>query len=463
MALWSNLFTAAPTVFDAYNNTASALGKMRAQALTNALSQVKLKYAEPEAQQSLSQAIANTGILQNTLKYAPQMSQADLAAKYAQIRNSGLVAQGMRIDNAMKSENFKYLPDKLKLGLALQQAQIKATLSKVLMNPQHLQTAYDAQTGAPIQVPKTYAGLPSDIAAPSAPGTAPSPAPSAPPPDNSAPSSPLGSPPAPSDDSTAPDNLLATPQVPAAPLPSLAMPTPSPSALPSSPPSGGNPQAPDIMVSAGPLSARGQVGALYNAHTGEHYSVLTPTQRTSMQNQLISLRQAIPYLEQLKKYGTVGKFGATGINKFLPNAAGGVPLDVAAKYEANKAGALEHIMTGTKLQKTDMTTQMIDTMLDRQNGESRQGYTDRINRLESHLNDLDSQTSDFLGKNAIPLSEIGRNSGAQQFLEQEYTKAAQVGADKNGKIAMIGDDGKTYNVPANKVYDAMVNYHMRRK
>jgi hypothetical protein len=154
MALWSNLFTQAPTVFEAYNDTASAVGKMRAQSLINGLNQVKLKYAEPEAQQSLSQAIANTGILQTQNKFEPILDN--------------LKVQNAQLDGLIKSQTFKGLAPAQQAALHLKQSQINYVQAKIKMLPQQMaaqQKRTDWYQSAAYQFSKTLHSLPANMRA----------------------------------------------------------------------------------------------------------------------------------------------------------------------------------------------------------------------------------------------------------------------------------------------------------
>jgi hypothetical protein len=206
---------------------------------------------------------------------------------------------------------------------------------------------------------------------------------------------------------------------------------------------GADPKAPNRLEGVGMPTARGVYPAMYNPHTGEHFSVLTPQGRLQMQNQLISLHQAIPYIDDLKKYGTVGKFGPAGINQVLKNTWGGVPIDTAKKYVQALNLATDHVLTASKLQKTDLTTGMIHTILLRGNLESRQGYTDRMNAFQNHLRDLNKNSQRSLNLGAMSTDRFS-DDDTKKYLDDQYNKAMRIDHDKNrpGQVYVQNSKGE---------------------
>jgi hypothetical protein len=425
---FETLFGGQPrTVFDSYNDTASSLNKLRDQRIVNALNQIKLNYAPQMAQSAASKASAEASTAQNTAKYAPQMSLADLAQKHAATIAEGLRSQGEYWDNITKKAEANGAPAKVQAALNLQQAQIKLALAhaqsflskgKAPAPAKGAPTYYDlkgnpllggAQQMAPTQTPEM--GAPTQVAPQQMPNVA-------------------------SAAQAATQNNVTVPQAEEDTFP------------------GADPKAPNILQSVGPTDSRGHPAALYNPHTGERFSVLSPTQRTQMQNQLISLRQAIPYIDDLKKYGTVGKIGPTGKNELLPNAFGGVPRGVGAEYDKALAAATEHVMTGSKLQKTDATVNMVQTILNRQNFESREDYTNRMNKFQQHLRDLDENTKNSLGLNAMSLDKY-TSDNEQKYVTDEYNKIT------NDTVDVISPDGKEGTIPRSNLEKALARGYKR--
>lgn len=438
--MWSQLFTKQPnTVFDAYNHTAGALNKLRDQRIVNALNQIKLNYAPQMAQQGADLGAANVSIKQNEAKYAPQMSLADLAQKHSALLTANLQREGMSYENIIKKAEADHAPEKVMNSLYLQRAQIQQYLAKAnaltqkagAPNSKNAPTYYDPKTGAPISAPNQQM---------SAPGAAPPNAPMPFPTSTPAPQAPNGG------------QGMMTPA--ATPMAQTNAPEPPATASEETFP-GADTHAPNVLQSVGPTDSRGHPAALYNPHTGERFSILNPTQRTQMQNQLISLRQAIPYIDDLKKYGTVGAIGPTGKNELIPNAWGGVPRGVGAEYDKALAAATEHVMTGSKLQKTDTTAGMVKTILNRQNWESRQDYINRMNKFKKHLEDLNGNTKSSLALNAMSLDKY-TSDDEQNYVENQYKDITKSKDSGNGDtVKMISPQGKKFNVPKSEVAEAM--------
>jgi hypothetical protein len=130
--MWSYLNARPPrTVFDAYNDTVTALNKARTQKIANALSQIKLNYAPQMAQQGADLGAANVAIKQSDAQYEPQMNAADLAGKNLQNHQR-------QLQNMMASEKFKYLPQQIQQGIALQNAKLAQVNQMIKLAPQKL-------------------------------------------------------------------------------------------------------------------------------------------------------------------------------------------------------------------------------------------------------------------------------------------------------------------------------------
>lgn len=422
------LFSGAPpTVLD----TLDQLNKARAQRIANALNQIKLNYAPQMAQQAADTGAADVSIEQNKAKYAPQMSMADLAQKHAQTMyeqaetaKSYLQSKGAQLDNVIKKAQASHADESVqndlqiqraKIGLLQAQANQASSKAKSLggVSAKNAPTYYD-KTGAQIAAPNQQL-------------------------DNSGMASPSAAPAAPQDNAPTP-----TQQAPNAPLQQTSEQT-----FP-----GADPNAPDVLQSIGPVDSRGHAAAVRNLRTGERFTVLTPTGREKMRNQLVSLRQAVPYIDDLIKYGTVGAIGPSGKNELIPNALGGVPRAVGANYDKSLAAASEHIMTGSQMQKTDKTTDMINTILNRQNFESRADYTSRMLRLQKHLKDLDENTKNALGMNMMSLDRY-TGDDEQKYLESEYDNLTK------GTVDVISPDGRPATVPKENLEKALARGYRR--
>ena len=434
MAFLENLFTGQPTtIVDAYANTASALNNLRKQRIANALSQIQLQYAPQMEQSAASKAAAEALTAQNTAKYAPQMSLADLAQKHAQTIyenaetvKSNLLSKGIQLDNISKAAEAQGAPQKVQNALKLQQAQIATAYAKAnsisnAASQKSMQTGYDPTTGLQVQYPKqNYAPPLSGI-------------------QNLSP-------------------ISRTPMIAQQSLggaPGEQMNIQNAAQEPN--------KVPNLFLPAGPSSARGVPSGLYNPATKESLSVMTPQQRTQIQNQVTSIKQAKELLPAITAYGTTGKFQATGISKYFPQWAGGVSFDDAAKYDMAKNLGVEHLMTATKLNKTDETINMMKTVISRQNGESREGYTERMNEFNKKLDEINKERLRDLRLGGIPLNESD-TSPSQLFLMDSYDKALKARGDKsslNATVRMIGSDGKPYRIPSNKAEDAIKNYNMK--
>jgi heme oxygenase len=417
-----------PTVgFKSYFNTAGSLNTLRDQRIKNALNQIKLNYAPQMAQQGADLGAANVSIKQNEAKYAPQMSLADLAQKHAATMADRLRSQGEYLDNITKKAEANGAPAKVQAALNLQQAQIKLALA-------HAQSFLSkGKAPAPAKGAPTYLDLKGNpllggaqqMGAPQTPG--------------------MGAP-----TQGVPQQM---PNVASAAQPATQNNATAPQSEEDTFP-GADPKAPNILQSVGPSDSRGHAAAYLNPHTGERFTVLTPTGREKMRNQLVALRQAIPYIDDLKKYGTVGKIGPSGKNELLPNAFGGVPRGVGAEYDKALAAATEHVMTGSQLQKTDATVNMVNTILNRQNFESREDYTNRMNKFQQHLKELDENTKNSLGLNMMSLDKY-TSDNEQKYVTDEYNKIT------NDTVNVISPDGKEGTIPRSNLEKALARGYKR--
>lgn len=468
---WSTIFGGQPTsVFDTYANTSNVLDTLRKNKIANALSQIKLNYAPQMAQQGADLGAANVSIKQNEAKYAPQMSLADLAQKYAQTKytqaetvRTYAASKGEQLDNVIKQAKANHANESVINDLQIQRAKIgllHAQASQASSKAQALGVGtkkaapYLDLSGNPIADPyqqTNNSGIVSPSQAPSQ-NSAPSAG------INAAPVIPQSSQGAPATLAT-PDNSDNTlpPSTPSPQMPSSlsqgASPS-QPSQVPQATFPGANPNAPNILAPVGPPDSRGHAGAYMNPHTGEHFTVLSTTGREKMRNQLVALRQAAPYIDDLIKYGTVGAIGPSGKNELLPNWAGGVPRAVGANYDKALAAASEHVMVGSQMQKTDKTTDMINTILNRQNFEPADAYTNRMRTFQQHLNALEADTKNALNINMMSLD---RSALAKNYIESEYNKI------KNpDKVIMIDiKTGKKGYVPKEDVKEALASKQYR--
>lgn len=416
------LFQGEPqTVFDKYAQTANDLNSLRKQRIANALDQIKLQYAPQMAQQGADLGAANVSIKQNEAKYAPQMSLADLAQKHAQTiyenaetAKSKLMSQGIALDNITKRAEAKNAPQTVLNKLKLQQAQIAMTYAKAdaaskAASQKNMQIGYDPTTGLQVQFPKQDYSIPQ--------------------------------PPSLQGGKNTPPPMAAQQGI------NLQQ-----SNAPST-------NSPNLFLPAGPSSARGVPSALYNPATKESLSVMSPQQRSQVQNQVYSANQALELLPAIKAYGTTGKFQATGMSKYFPQWIGGASFDDAAKYEMVRNLGIENLMTATKLNKTDETINMMKTVVSRQNGESRKGYSQRIDAFTNKLHSLINERNRDLRLGAIPVND-NDNSASEQFLMNEYNKAKAAGSgdkNKSSMISVIRPDGKSGKLDASEVQDALKN------
>lgn len=441
--MWANLFTQQPqTVFGAYAQTANTLDTLRQNQMKNALSQIQLNAAPQLMNQALQQGAAKTSVMQNSAQYAPQLSALDVQQK--------------QILNTLNSEKANELPQTFKQQMMLRAAQIEAikqrmgvtsgaanspaptqlnnalpasqnvagtssnppaggmpaippasvraaiAMARQIKDPRKLMTAYDPNTGMQMQIPKNFFD---PNASPVISGQA-----------------------------TVPTTGSFVPPVVS------------------------NPARPDLLLPAGPSSSRGVPSALYDPATNESLSVIGQTQRNKVQNQVYAAQLAQELLPAIKGYGTEGKFQAAGISKYFPQWAGGTTFDDAAKYKMAKNMAVEHIMSSTNLRSTDQTTEMMNAVLDRQNGESRQGYAQRIDAFNGKLSQILSERNRTLKLGAMPL-ETEQKSSANAFLMDAYNKALddRKGGALSNMVKMISPNGQTYNVSREEAEEAAKN------
>ncbi len=436
--MWSGMGLFAskpPNVIDDAMDTMKSLNALRTQKIANALNQIKLQHAPVMAQQAQDLGAANVSVKQNEAKYAPQMSLADLAQKHAETIYRQLQSKGAFYDNLTKKAESEGAPAKVQAALAYQKALTKEALSHA---QQYLGKAnapakgtlpdLDADTGEPISSPSQPVGdqgMGAPQGMPQAPGDASTAS--------------IGAPAATTNTST--QNDVAAPSAP------LEQEQTFP---------GANPKAHNVLRAMGPPDSRGHAAAYRNLKTGERFSVLTPAGREKVRNQLVSLHQAIPYIDDLIHYGTVGAIGPSGKNELIPNAWGGVPRGVGANYDKALAAASEHIMTGSQMQKTDKTTDMIHTILNRQNFESREDYTNRMRVLQKHLRGLDQNGQRSLGMNMMSVDKFA-DDAQQKYLEGTYNEI------KNpDKVIMIDiKTGKKGYVPQEDVKEALASKRYR--
>ena len=447
--MWSQLFTKQPTdVFDVANDTMSSLNKLRDQRIVNALNQIKLNYAPQMARQAADKGAADVSIEQTKAKYQPQLSQADISRLQAGAFAERMRGQGEYLDNITKKAEAEGAPAKVLADLNYKKAQTQEALAHAHA---FLGKAAAPAKGAPIYIdPKTGQTIPglteqqATGAAPAAapPPTAPvpfptssAPPPAAPvqaPPDNAPiPLNPVGNmgnaPAAPIPNAPPPN--IAAPRAPVQPNAPVAAPTTAPDDESEQTFPGANPNAMNVLGPVGVPDSRGHPVALQNLRTGERFAVMTPQGREKSRVQLIALRQAIPYMDDLVKYGTVGAIGPSGKNQLLPNSVGGVPRAVAAQYEATLNKAVEHVIAGSALKQTETTLPMIHAVLNRLNWESAKDYTNRIHEFKHHLENLEKDTSDALGNGYMSIDRYAAKD-EEKYLTDAYNKV--MSKDKNG-------------------------------
>lgn len=432
--MWANLFTQQPqTVFGAYAQTANDLDVLRSNQIKNALSQIKLNSAPQLAQEDLAQQAAKTAVLQNQANYAPQLS--------------ALTLQQKQIQNAMSSEKFKELPQQFQAGMAIKNAQLeilKQRLQGGMQQPANQGILLQTQN-APIQGqnypmamqvqhPQSMVVPPGASALPSIPNIPPDAVMAA---------------------MAAARQIKDPRRLQTAYDPNTGMQIQIPKNYMAP---GGQPL--NLLMPAGPSTRGGMPSALYDPFTKESLSVIGQQQRNKVQQQVYSAQLALDLMPAIKSYGTEGKFQAAGISKYFPQWAGGTTINDAAKYTMAKNMAVEHIMSSTSLRSTDQTTAMMNTVLDRQNGESREGYSERIDAFTNKLHHILDERQRTLRLGAMPL-EKEQEDKANAFLMSSYNKAleARKGGEgtNSGMIKMISPDGKMYNVPSSQTQEAVKN------
>lgn len=480
---WGAMFGGRPSSildsFDAYNNSAKNLAAARNAKIIAALNQIKLQYAPQNAQSEASKNAAEASSAQNTAKYAPQMSLADLAQKHAETIRAYAATKGEELDNVIKKAKANHADESVLNDLQIQRAKIgllHAQASQASSKAQALVSGTGGKNTAPYLDPKTRLPVSNPYMQQNNPGmSAPSQPLNAPMPSQNSIGAPDASAPIPMPQTSAPQNAPVTSGapddssdtgMPSAPSPQAAAAMPQAVSGPqqaASPPKqsaqsseitfpGADPSAPNVLAPVGPPDSRGHAGAYMNPHTGEHFTVLSTTGREKVRNQLVALRQAEPYIDDLIKYGSVGKIGPSGANELLPNALGGVPRGVGANYDKSLAAASEHIMVGSQMQKTDKTTEMIHTILNRQNFESRKDYTKRMRVFQQHLKALDQDTKETLDANMM---SVDRSALVQNYIEDQYNKLT------SDTVDVIRPDGTEGTIPKENLQKALSRGYKR--
>lgn len=454
--MWSDLglFATPPqSVFDVYQKTAQGLADLRKTRLANALQQIKLQYAPDMAKGNLDLLRANAAIKQSDAQYEPSMNAADLMLK-------NLSAQGKRIENAMNSEKYKYYPDQLKLDLAFKQAQIKEALAHAQA---YLGKAAGGGKGAPVYLDPVTKQPVSGITADQALGIAPPAQPQQAPDDADDTGETKNNADDDSQDNSSgsADNSAPETQPQAAPESNTSAPAPmAPPAEQTFP--GANPKAMNVLAPTGITDSRGHAVAYRNLRTGERFAALTPASRTKLWSQLGSIRQAIPYMDQLIKYGTIGKVEPGGLSQLLPESAGGVSRADAVRYNAILKQSVEHVINGSNLKQTETTLPMIHDVLERKKAESREAYRDRILAYKAHLIDLEKNIADAAGSGIGSVDRYTADAEQKYFEnENKKLKSQEKNGDSSGFVRMEAPNGKKYRVPASEVADALKNKYKR--
>jgi hypothetical protein len=428
--MWKDLglfATKPPNVINDAMDTMKTLEALRAQKVTDALNKIKLQYAPQMAKQGADLGAANVSIKQNEAKYAPQMSMADLAYKHAETVRSYAASKGEELDNVIRRAKANHADESVQNDLQIQRAQLG------LLQAQAAQASSKAKalSGAPVKGAPVYldplTGTPVSGVTPQQAMGDTAAVPSAN--DN--------------ESMTAPESAPSQPAPAAKSAPSVDTEDEPEETFP-----GANPKAMNVLAPVGVPDSRGHPVALQNLRTGERFAVLTPQGREKSRIQLSALRQAIPYMDDLVKLGTVGAVGPTGKNELIPNWAGGVPRGVGAKYDATLNKAVEHVIAGSNLKQTETTLPMIHAVLNRQNWESRQDYTDRMNEFKHHLQNLEKDTTNSLGKGYMSLDKYNAES-EQKYLENQYNKITKSTVD------VISPDGREATVPRENLEKAL--------
>lgn len=272
--------------------------------------------------------------------------------------------------------------------------------------------------------------------------------------------------------SSAPTPPAATPNVPATSVeatstPSAASPpiappasgaSNAPSAMPPEPEQtfpGANPKAMNVLAPVGVPDARGHPVALQNLRTGERFAVLTPAGREKSRIQLIALRQAIPYMDDLIKYGSKGKFQAAGMSQLLPNSAWGVSRADAVQYNAALNKSVEHVIAGSALKQTETTLPMIHAVLARQNWESPQDYTNRIHEFQHHLQNLENDTGNAMAKGYMSIDRYSAKD-EEKYLTNSYNKLMS-----HDSVDVVRPDGTEGTIPRANLEKALSRGYKR--
>jgi len=218
---------------------------------------------------------------------------------------------------------------------------------------------------------------------------------------------------------------------------------------------GANPKAMNVLAPAGVPDARGHPVALQNLRTGERFAVLTSAGREKSRVQLIALRQAVPYMDDLIKYGSKGKFQAAGMSQLLPNSAWGVSRGDAVQYQAVLNKSVEHVIAGSALKQTETTLPMIHAVLARQNWESSEDYTNRIHEFQHHLQNLENDTGNAMAKGYMSIDRYSAKD-EEKYLTNSYNKLMA-----HNTVDVIRPDGTEGTIPRENLEKALSRGYKR--
>lgn len=425
-----NLFQGQPqTVFDKYAQTANDLNSLRKQRIANALGQIQLNYAPQMAQQEADTGAAKTSIAQNQAAYAPKMSAAQLSG-------INLLNQGRQLQNAMSSEQFKYLPQQLQQGIAMKAAQIEQIKQNMMLAPQKL-AQQQSRFGASYNLSKILGTMsPAAKAAfiashPDAMnqvfGGALNQAANA-----------VG----------APQNQQSQfPGVPSSPMQNM----PGMGGMNSPPPMMGSEQNSQMQPQAQqqfPFATASQIAANKSSVT----NATTKRLESSLEIEKILNDPKYDALAQsAAKYAGIGGKIQGGLQAWQKNN----PKDYENALQfrnqftsmvTNLGRQLEGlgVQEGTRNELTGNLTKAFD-----QYSSNPERAMDQYNRFKDQMTDLSRAAS----------------MAAQPIYPGAREKAAGINMDRQSNptqlVRMVGDDGKTYRIPSDKVDDAIKSYKMK--
>jgi hypothetical protein len=441
----------AQTIFGAYAQTADALNTIRQNQIKNALSQIDLNAAPQLMKENLAQQAAKTFTMQNTANYAPILSALDV--------------QKQRIANAMNSEKFKEMPQAFQQGMALKAAQIEQIKQNIQLAPQKLALSQNRQqfySSPEYNIPKAV-GLQKGAAR----------------------------------DAFLANNQQAidayTSNILRGALAASQQPQGMQGGQMPPPGSGIVPMGASLQPQPQPqMQQGGAIPAPVIPTQTTQFPVAAPSSNSVMQQQLAN--QIASNKQSVSPYITKKLDNTIQIDKFLNSPAIDLLVQSASEYTGIKGKGKEFIDRW----KSENSEKFEN------NYQFRNSFTSDIVNLQKNLEQLSIQPSqraelianfrkafdewssnperaqDQFYRTIAQLKDIaGANSIAAQPLypgvrehlaglpppstNHLYNYINQSRAANQGIVKMIGEDGKTYSVPVDKVHDATTNFKMRLK